>query len=531
MNIDLIKEKAHLYKGRPVAFDTETTGLSKSDEVIQISIVAENGEPLLSTYVRPEKKTSWPGAQRVNGISPQMVRNAPKMREIEPALAEIFDSASVVIGYNVSYDVRMVEQCCDYRFAGYKIVDAMKKFKQDAPKNSSHTLAEAASFYLTPEQKSAHEKNAHDALADTVATMLVYTAQRERVKKPEREQLIVVQQVPPVNAAGARILADIEAAVPGVSALLGAPHGKARIDEVEKNVRVASVRVDQTSAKGALVLPGFVRLLATRNPEARVVIPEEALEKKQFTKLSKIPALLKNVSMASIEKRKLLQSVRADIRDFEAQEPVLYITGDRPWKLSASSRLISSSEAYKKETYAEIAMQLRKVVETAVEAGFRAFATGGEQGVPQLAFWAVHAAKEAHPDIKNVLILPDAFQSSTWAEDGLFSKQQYFAMEIESDEVYFANTSDTRQAAANIKRDQAVAKVATAVVAMCSEPASIESSEPSSRTAAMAMSEGARVAVLALKSRDGVIYASEPEGGELGDILSGATLAAEHELE
>ena len=47
----------------------------------------------------------------------------------------------------------------------------------------------------------------------------------------------------------------------------------------------------------------------------------------------------------------------------------------------------------------------------------------------------------------------------------------------------------------------------------------------------MAMSEGARVAVLALKSRDGVIYASEPEGGELGDILSGAPLAAEHELE
>lgn len=38
--------------------------------------------------------------------------------------------------------------------------------------------------------------------------------------------------------------------------------------------------------------------------------------------------------------------------------------------------------------------------------GVRTFISGGAQGFDQLAFWAVHAVKQTHPDIRNLVYIP-----------------------------------------------------------------------------------------------------------------------------
>ena len=53
-----------------VYLDTETTGVADDDEMVELTIIDDDGKPLIDTLIKPKYHTSWPGAQRVHGISP-----------------------------------------------------------------------------------------------------------------------------------------------------------------------------------------------------------------------------------------------------------------------------------------------------------------------------------------------------------------------------------------------------------------------------------------------------------------------------
>lgn len=113
-----IKRLAHrLPDERIVVFDTETTGLSTDDEVLQVSAVDGAGRLLLNEYIRPMRKTSWEGAYEIHGISPRDVEHAPTLKQIKTKLDKIFSSASLIIVYNIEFDDRMLRQ------SGYSIRD------------------------------------------------------------------------------------------------------------------------------------------------------------------------------------------------------------------------------------------------------------------------------------------------------------------------------------------------------------------------------------------------------------------------
>ena len=65
-----------------VYLDTETTGLSAEDEIVEITIIDDNGEPLINTLLKPVNHTHWPDAERVHGISPIDIRHAPTQKQI-----------------------------------------------------------------------------------------------------------------------------------------------------------------------------------------------------------------------------------------------------------------------------------------------------------------------------------------------------------------------------------------------------------------------------------------------------------------
>lgn len=108
---------------RTVFLDLETTGLNpRVDEIVEIGVLDEDGQVLLDMLVRPVRHRSWPGAQRVHGIAPADVQEAPTLDELRPRIIDAVSDALVVI-YNAPFDAGFLrfqleataEVCCAMR--------------------------------------------------------------------------------------------------------------------------------------------------------------------------------------------------------------------------------------------------------------------------------------------------------------------------------------------------------------------------------------------------------------------------------
>jgi DNA polymerase-3 subunit epsilon len=90
--------------------DTETTGLrglfaGGNDEIVEVAIVDDRGEPVIHTLIKPSLHDSWPDAERIHGISPADVIDAPSLVDLLPSIREAVRNKSVVI-YNARFDVQ-----------------------------------------------------------------------------------------------------------------------------------------------------------------------------------------------------------------------------------------------------------------------------------------------------------------------------------------------------------------------------------------------------------------------------------------
>lgn len=84
--------------------DTETTGFSNRDRIVEISLVGSQGEILFQSLVNPGMRIPA-AARRVHGITDDMVRHAPTWRAIEDKVASLVRGKELV-GHNISYDLR-----------------------------------------------------------------------------------------------------------------------------------------------------------------------------------------------------------------------------------------------------------------------------------------------------------------------------------------------------------------------------------------------------------------------------------------
>lgn len=157
-----------------VVFDLETTGLSSEfDEVIEISAIKViDGEIAdeFSTLVKPEIKISE-AASAVNGITEEMVKNAPSFEKV---LKEFLDFVGnlTVVGHNVyGFDLKFIDRDCK-KFFGKSFAnpysDTLILSRDYRPDMKSHTLSAMAQEYSIP------VIGAHRALNDCVMTQQVY---------------------------------------------------------------------------------------------------------------------------------------------------------------------------------------------------------------------------------------------------------------------------------------------------------------------------------------------------------------------
>lgn len=169
-------------------FDLETTGVGNTDEILQMSFVDKDGNTLLDEYCKPLTKFRWPEAEKVNHISPEMVQGKPHPRDYIPVIQRMVDSADYLAGYNVNFDIRFLKNLgvrCDK-----PVLDAFTFFKKLHPETKGHQKLTDASYFYTPELYDSFMDNAHNSLADIVATKDVLYAQYLEVKKANSRELI-----------------------------------------------------------------------------------------------------------------------------------------------------------------------------------------------------------------------------------------------------------------------------------------------------------------------------------------------------
>jgi DNA polymerase-3 subunit epsilon len=89
--------------------DTETTGLGKTAEIVDLSIVALDGTVVVNQLVKPTRPIPI-DAVLIHGITNQHVAAAPSWPEVLEAVRPLLHGR-LVIAYNSSFDRSMVEQC------------------------------------------------------------------------------------------------------------------------------------------------------------------------------------------------------------------------------------------------------------------------------------------------------------------------------------------------------------------------------------------------------------------------------------
>lgn len=161
---------------KPLYIDTETTGLNRTDEVIEISIVDYEGTVLFNSLVKPTQPIRQ-DAQFIHGIDNKMVATAPAWPILWPKIREIFYGRTIA-AYNAPFDLKMIQQTharyrlpwrenlnmfdvlliySDYRGEWNAARGSMRYFK----------LEEAGQFFNIP------LPNAHRSAADALLTRAV----------------------------------------------------------------------------------------------------------------------------------------------------------------------------------------------------------------------------------------------------------------------------------------------------------------------------------------------------------------------
>lgn len=162
-----------------IIVDTETTGLHPEidDDLLQVSIIDDQGLTLFDSLIRPHLLTSWDDAMAINHITPEMVQDAPEIVDVRRQIQDIFDHADMIIGYNTPFDLEFLRCCGNIRpLIDTQIIDVMQDFMHYMVHDRWFKLT-AAADYFDFDWKAAP---AHNSLGDCLATLHVYKNLQER---------------------------------------------------------------------------------------------------------------------------------------------------------------------------------------------------------------------------------------------------------------------------------------------------------------------------------------------------------------
>ncbi len=149
-----------------VVFDLETTGTDcLRDQIVEISAVKVREKTVTDTFsslVNPQCHISAQ-ATRVNGITDEMVADAPLLAQVLPQFLE-FAGNNVLVGHNIqSFDLRFIYRAAREllgRDVENDYIDTLYMARQCLPQLRHHKLTDLAEYFQIDTQ------GAHRALKD-----------------------------------------------------------------------------------------------------------------------------------------------------------------------------------------------------------------------------------------------------------------------------------------------------------------------------------------------------------------------------
>jgi DNA polymerase-3 subunit epsilon len=96
--------------GEVLILDSETCDLN--GEIIELAIIDTQGKPLYNRRFLP-LTTIQPGAQRVHGITLEMLTDEPRFADEYAVIRSILGTAQAVLIYNAPFDIRCLNVTCE----------------------------------------------------------------------------------------------------------------------------------------------------------------------------------------------------------------------------------------------------------------------------------------------------------------------------------------------------------------------------------------------------------------------------------
>ena len=163
-----------------VVVDIETTGLNPiRNEIIELSALKVQDNTIVdsfTTLIKPNEKIPT-FITSLTGISNEMVKNA---QPVENILADFcnFVGNSVILGHNVSFDMRFIKENCkrhlDKEFAN-STIDTLKISRKLLPNIKNHKLSTLADHY------GISSEGHHRGLVDCEITYNVHQQLRQEI--------------------------------------------------------------------------------------------------------------------------------------------------------------------------------------------------------------------------------------------------------------------------------------------------------------------------------------------------------------
>lgn len=159
-----------------VILDTETTSTSKDDEVVELSVLSEDGEELYHSFFEPEKEMNI-FASKKNGIYTKDLKGKPKFKDEWEKIKRAIDGKTIV-GHNIEFDERLIFQTLS-RY-NLDVLDAQKLFVNsiDSLEIAQKHIKDAPNYKLETLMRMAgiNEEEHHRASYDCLHTLCVLQA-------------------------------------------------------------------------------------------------------------------------------------------------------------------------------------------------------------------------------------------------------------------------------------------------------------------------------------------------------------------